>query len=382
MNWKFHRTTIFSIILSALLFNAQAQQKNASSSVPLPIVPMLIEYEYAPLYMMQFLNGHARYTQIEAVMNTNAPPVYQIVLTEKNGKRVWHSNVEAKTRSLAQLGRESHLTAIDYKTATDDSGRQIHGVAFRDKHGQSVRWRFIPASDPSERGSGLTPRGNAPGLRLDYRDLGTLAGEGTVAQFDEQIIEAEPWSERSSPPYFVGYRGSITLGHHSSALAFGREEWRVVSAPKTLREGAEWKLVNRHGQHERERKLHVTSLRGDDLTINESGGADSSLSLNARFRPEGWALRSLQLISGGQTMRLVFTPELNLAASGEAAFQIDQSNQQKLAHGIVIVQKQSDGARLRWQPKAPDWAKSKGFETVVKINAAEYVVETSPIAKN
>lgn len=382
MNRKFHRTTIFSIILSALLFNAQAQQKNASSSVPLPIVPMLIEYEYAPLYLMQFLNGHARYTQIEAVIGKGASPVYQVVLTEKDGRRVWYSNVEAKVKTLNALGREAHLAAIDYKAITGDGGRQTHGVAFRDKHGQAIRWRFIPASEPSERGAGLTPRGNVPGLRLEYRDIGTLAGEGTAAQFGEQVIEAEPWPERSSPPYFVGYRGSITLGHHGSALALGREEWRVVSAPDSLREGAEWKLVNQHGQHGRERKLRVTALRGDDLTLDESGGADSSLSLNARVTPAGWALRSLQLTSAGQTMRLAFTPELNLAASGETAFQLDQSNQPKLAHGTVTIEKQNGGARLRWQPKAPDWARAKAFETIIKITASGYTVEASPGGRN
>lgn len=377
MNRTFQQMASFSIILLALLFNAQGQQKPVSPT-PLPIVPLLIEYEYAPLYIMQFLNGHARYTQIEAVIGQNSPPVYQIVLTEKDGKRVWYSNVETKVKALAQLGRESHLAAIDYKAVTGDGGRQTHGVALRDKYGQTIRWRFIPASEPSERGAGLTPRGNVPGLRLEYREMGTLAGEGTAAQFGEQVIEAEPWPERSSPPYFVGYRGSITLGHHSGALAFGREEWRVVSTPDRLREGTEWTLVNQHG---RERKLRVTAMRGEEVTIQESGGVDAPLSLSARATPDGLALRSLQLGSAGQTMRLIFTPELNLAVSGEVAFQIDQSDQTKLAHGTVAIEKQSGGAKLRWQPKSPDWARVKAFESFIKINAGEYVVGVSTSAR-
>lgn len=375
MNRKLPRMMACAIALLASLFTVRAQQQPAAPArVLLPIVPLLVEYEYAPLYLMQFLNGHARYAQIEAVIGKGASPVYQVVLTEKDGRRIWYSNIEAKVKTLNALGREAHLAAIDYKAIRGDGGRQTHGVAFRDKHGQAIRWRFIPASEPSERGAGLTPRGNVPGLRLEYRDIGTLAGEGTAAQFGEQVIEAEPWPERSSPPYFVGYRGSLTLGHHGSSLALGREEWRVLSAPDGLREGAEWTLANQHG---RERKLRVTALRGDDLTLDESGGADSSLSLNARVTPEGWALRSLQLTSAGRTMRLAFTPELNLTASGEAAFQLDQSNQPKLAHGTVTIEKQNGGARLRWQPKAPDWARAKAFETIIKIAANGYTVEAS-----
>ncbi|NOT58894.1 MAG: hypothetical protein HOP19_01580 [Acidobacteria bacterium] len=352
-------------LLFAPLFIAEAQQQ--PTRVPLPIVPLLIEYEYAPLYLMQFLTGHARYTQIEAVISKSDA---QVILVEKDGRRVWYANTEAKVKALTQAGREAHLAAIDYQAIAGEAGRQTHGVALRDKHGQVIRWRFIPASEPSERGAGLTPLGNVPGVRLNYRDLGTLAGAGTAVQFDNQLIEAEPWPERSSPPYFSGYRGSLTLGLHSGTIALGREEWRVTLKPDSLREGAEWKLTNQFG---RERRWRVTALRGDEVTMTES---DGTLTLNARVAAEGLALRALQFGQGKQMMRIAFSPELDFASGGKptVTFQIDQSNQQKLAHGTVSVEKQGGGVSLRWQVKAPDWAKGKTFETLVTTLPDGYAV--------
>jgi hypothetical protein len=136
--------------------------------------------------LQQWPSGHPRYTLIEAIVAEGERPALQIILTEKDARRVWYANTEARVKSLVQAGREAHLAAIDYKAVPGEGGRQVYGPAFRDRHGQAVRWRFIPASVPSERGAGLTPMAAAPGLRLDYRDLGTLAGEGTAAQFDDR----------------------------------------------------------------------------------------------------------------------------------------------------------------------------------------------------
>jgi hypothetical protein len=371
--------TALALLIGCAFVGAQSANKPA----PLPIAPLLVEYEYAPLHLQQWLSGHPRYTLIEAVVAEGERPALEIILTEKDARRVWYANTEARIKSLVQTGKEAHLAAIDCKVVPGEGGGQVYGLAFRDKHGQAVRWRFIPASVPSERGAGLTPLAAAPGLRLDYRDLGTLAGEGTATQFDDRLFEADPWPERSAPPYFSAYRGSITLGRHSGVFAPGAETWRVIAAPGELREDAEWRLANEHG---RERRLRVRARKGDEAIIQElSGDADvqGTLELTLRVTPEGVALRALRLSSRARAMRLSFSPEfqLNPRDAAEVAWQVDQGEQRKIAHGVARAERSPDGVRWRWRPEAPDWARAKAWTTMLKLAANGYAIESSFPAK-
>jgi hypothetical protein len=287
-------------------------------------------------------------------------------------------------QALTRAGREAHLAAIDFKTASTDAGPQSYGLALRDKRGQEVRWRFLPATAPSERGAGLTALPGVLGLRLDYRVLGTAAGAGTAVQIGDRLSEAAPWPEISAPPYFVAHRGSVTLGRHLGALAIGKESWQLRAAPAELREGAEWKLVGDKG---RERVLRINARQGDLLTIGEISAASfqaATLSLQARATADVLAIQTAQLVSHAQTMRLSFKPELNLAAAGtgaEMTFQIDEGKAERVAQGVVILDRQSEAVRLRWQTKTPDWAKGRAIETTIKLTPNGYTIESAQAAK-
>lgn len=361
-------------------FSVSARQAPETRKPALiPILPLLVEYEYAPLSLMQWIDDHPQYTMIEAIVHQTATPLYQVVLTEKETRRrVYYCNIEAKVKELAREGREAHLAAIDFKIASNAEGPSSYGLALSDKRGQPVRWRFRPATAPSERGAGLTPLAAAPGLRLEYRDLGTAAGAGSAVQIGDKLSEAAAWPEISSPPYFVAYRGSMSLGRHIGALPIGKEDWRMTSAPAELREGAEWKLVNERG---RERTMKITARQGDLLSISEVGAPSfqsSILTLRALVIDDGLAIQSALLISGSQTMRFSFKPELNLAAapaagkSAEIAFQIDQGKVERIAQGVITLDRQGDALRLRWQPKAPDWARTRALETTIRLTTARH----------
>ena len=379
------------VVFALWIYHFSANARQASETkIPalIPILPLLIEYEYAPLSLIQWINDHPQYTMIEAIINQTGTPLYQVILTEKETRRrVYYCNVEAKVKELARDGLEAHLAAIDFKTASNAEGPQGYGLALSDKRGRPVRWRFLPATTPSERGAGLTPLAAAPGLRLEYRDLGTAAGAGSAVQIGDKVSEAAAWPEISSPPYFVAYRGSISLGRHIGALPLGKESWRVISAPVELREGAEWKLVNERG---RERALKITARQGDLLTISEAGASSfqpSILTLQTRVTDNGLAIQSVRETSGSQTMRLSFKPELNLAAApasgnrAETNFQIDQGNVERVAQGMVTLDRQGEALRLRWRPKAPDWARTRVLETTIRLttaaNAIGYTIETT-----
>jgi len=350
----------------------QSQREAQVARLPVPALPLIIHYEYVPHYFVQWLNDHPQYARIEAAVTDSEPPVFNLTLTEKgSGRRVSYCNAEARVKTLAQAGQEARLTKIDYRTTNNFGQLPSHEFSFTDERGQAAHWRFTLAAPVSERGAGLTEQEAGAGLMLIYRELGTAAGEGTAVQIGAKVSEAEPWTEISAPPYFVAYRGAYSDGIGIGALLPGQESWRVMAAPRELNEGAQWMLIDDRG---RTRQWRVTAKRGDELTIQEAGQA---LTLQARQTVSGFALRSITLASRSKTMRISITPELDLAASSGApvSFQIDLNGHNKIAHGSVAVEKRGAASSLRWQFKAPAWAKSRALTSTVTLNDNGYKVE-------
>lgn len=378
--------------LCLALFSADARQQSAAPEKPkpelavppIPVVPLIAEYEYAPVYFMQWINDSPRYSRIAASVVDGKPPSYLVVLTEKDSNRaVYYTNTAERAKALKAEGKEVFHTPIDFKEVRKVEQEVTFGIGFRDKHGQAVVWRFIPAnSNPSKRGAGLQPLAGMPGLHLRYSNLGTAAGAGTAVQIGDKVHEAEPWPQISAPPHFVAYRGSYAHGMELSAVLLGKESWRVVKAPAELREGASWTLTNDQG---RERLLQVKQVRGDELIINEQpapGVEGTTLNLQALRTPHGLALRSLTLNSRDRAMRVTFTPELNLtsdapAARAEAAYRIDLGTHEKVSQGVVSIERQANAVNLRWQPNSPDWAKSRALHTVINLTPSSYSIEVS-----
>ena len=378
--------------LCLALSGADARQQPASPEKPkqsstatlIPVVPLIAEYEYAPVYFMQWINDSPRYSRIAVSVGDGKTPSHLVVLTEKDSNRaVYYTNTAERAKALKAEGKEVFQTAIDYKEVRKVEETVTFGVGFRDQHGQAIRWRFIPAnSNPSKRGAGLQPLAAMPGLHLRYSNLGTAAGAGTAVQIGDKVHEAEPWPQISSPPYFVAYRGSYAHGMELSAVLLGKESWRVVKAPTELREGAQWTLASDLG---RERLLRVSEARGNELVISEQpapGFDGTTLNLHALLTPQGLALRSFTLNSHDRAMRVTFTPELNLttdapAARAESAYQIDLGTHEKVSQGVVSVERQANTVNLRWQPTSPDWAKSRSLRSAINLTPSGYSIEVS-----
>jgi hypothetical protein len=397
---KKRRGIVLAVVFTACalccaLFGANAQQppvsgnkKDASSAPPFPIVPFIAEYEYAPVYFMQWINDSPQYSRIAASVGAENPPVYLAVLTEKESNRpVYYTNSASRAKALKTEGKEAYHTPIDFKEVRKVEQELTIGFGFRDRHGQAILWRFIPAnSTPSKRGSGLQPLAAMAGLHLRFSDLGTAAGAGTAVQIGDKVYEAEPWPQISAPPYFVAYRGSYAHGMELSAILLGKENWRVIKAPSELREGMQWTLASDLG---RERELHVTQRRGDEVTISEklTPGLDAAtLELQAMLTPQGLALRSVTLNSRGRAMRVTFSPELNLLAQAppagvESTYQIDLGTHEKVSQGVVVVERLDKTINLRWQPKSPDWAKSRSLTTAINLSASGYSIEVTQQVK-
>src|SRR5262249_1788478 len=160
-----------------------------------------LSYEYAPVYMLQWLDDDPTYSLIEAVMKTGSSPIHQVMLTEKkSGRRVFYTDSEPKAKLLAASGKPVRVTPIQYKVSENLGEHPTHTVMLKDEAERQIEWRFIQASDPSERGKGLSAA--APPLEFLYRNLGTAAGEGTAIQIGQKVSQAKPWPEISAPPYF------------------------------------------------------------------------------------------------------------------------------------------------------------------------------------
>ena len=386
-----HRAVAIGVLLFWFSYQAagQAPQPAGTAALPPPIVPIIFEYDFAPLYFSQWELDDPNYSRISAIVTQGEAPVYVVILVEqKSGRPVYYSNSEAKVTALKRAGKIAHKTPIDFKVAKAVEQPSTYGLGLRDLHGRAILWRFTPATRPSERGAGLQPLANVPGLRLDYNELGTTAGAGTAVQIGDRVSEATAWPEISSPPYFVAFRGSHGEGRHLGALHLGSERWRVISAPNVataseLREGATWTLKETNG---RELVMRVTARQVDEITItetDESAAGLPRLELRARVMPQGFALREIRQTIGARTLRIAFLPELNLtsvtggAAPAEVNFEIDEGDHRRVIHGVVTIQSQDGALRLRWTPRAPAWAKSRGLLSTIRTDPGGYMIEVS-----
>jgi hypothetical protein len=357
--------------------NAELQQPSDSPTAIrqtaqnlLPLLPLQIEYEYVPSYFMQWLPGHSKYSQIEASFSDAEAQIITLVLTEKtSGRRVNYCNSEARVKALTNAGEAARIAKIDYRTSNKLGQLPAHEFAFTDEQNQPVRWRFTMAAPVSEQGAGLTPQENGAGWVLIYRDLGTAAGAGTAVQIGDQTITADAWTEISSPPYFIAYRGVYADGIGIAVILPVEEKWRVAASPADLKTGAKWTFENERGQT---KNFQVTEASGDELTVKEIGSQQSSpveTVMKLKQSAKGLLLRSVTLTSKNKTMQLNFSSDLDFNASTPAtvAFQINQNGHNKILHGSVSVEKKDDVVNLRWQPKSPDWAKSRVLNSSIRI---------------
>ncbi|HUK90743.1 MAG TPA: hypothetical protein VLZ81_10115 [Blastocatellia bacterium] len=323
---------------------------------------------------------------IEGEVRDGEPPIYQAALTEKKTQqKVYYSDSALRVQYLKTTGKRAFLTRIDFKAVKNSGEQPTYAFAFRDEKGTAVLWRFNPASDPTEQGAGLTPQTDAQGLLLLYRDIGTLAGQGSAVQIGDKLSEAAPWPEVSSPPYFVAFRGALAAGMHVGSLSPGEESWRLAAAPAALQEGAEWKFTTKSGT---ERQLRIISIKGDEMTISQTNDSGSltgqvRMTVSKANADKALALQSLSVVDGKHFMKIDFKPALTLPSPGaqnpssnsaETSFQIDEDGHRKVIEGKISVESDAGGARLVWKPQSPAWAKKHMLTTSLSFDADGYKI--------
>ena len=374
-------TTVF-LLLTLVCAAAPTQQEDSEKkeiAAVIPIVPFIVEYEYAPVYLSQDIKGHPTYWRISATFDPGDKSSLEIVLIEKGtNKRVYYCNSAINVAKRNINGDEAILTKIDFKPSKSDKDLPIYGFGFLDKNKQPVLWRVIPTGTPSIRGAGINNVRDTA-LRIEYRDIGTTIGEGAAVKIGDKVFEAEPWTAISAPPYFYAFHGSFTLGRHMGAIRTGREKWQVISQPTKLKKGEQWILKNGRGY---KRTLKIVSGKKDELVIDEKNSSNSNatlLRIVLHITPNGYNLRSVKTRSRKQEMLISFKPELPLlttdSADFEGKFMITQGAHKNVVVGKINRKQQANNVlSLKWQPTSPSWVKSKSFETKLKVNPNGYSI--------
>jgi hypothetical protein len=220
----------------------------------------------------------------------------------------------------------------------------------------TIRWGFVAYGPSSDRGAGPRIQAVSAGLLVSYNELGTTAAPSAVVQVGDKSYEVEEWPEISKPPYFVGYRGTFSEGITLGMLLNGSENWHLQSAPTELSEGAKWILID---DRKFVRQLQITAKHADELTISELADKtpwERAIEMVVKFDGQHFALKSMTQKAGTNSMRISFSPELNLAAqSGAAAtehtFQIDENAHQKVLQGTATLEVQDGTLILKLRPR-------------------------------
>lgn len=107
--------------------------------MPFPIIPIIGEYEYASQYFMQWITENPNYSMIEGIISMTTPPVYQVILTEKESKKkLYYCNSEAKIKGFARNGKLARRAEIDFRTSKQIGQMTAYAFGFRDATGQAI----------------------------------------------------------------------------------------------------------------------------------------------------------------------------------------------------------------------------------------------------
>ena len=347
-----------------------------------PIVPVLMDYEYADKYLLQFIDNIPGYQLIEAVITESRPPVCVVTVTGSGAQapRVFYTNSPVKARAIAALGKTAHVVPISYKTEHSLGEQPAFNIAFKGSRGEAIRWHFLLASEPTERGGGLTQ--SIPPLGFLHRRIATAAGEGTSVQIGDKVCQAKPWPEVSVVPYFVAYRGVYTVNSILGGLVPGGQSWREKSAPPSREIGSQWVLTE---GKENTRQFRIIAKQGNTLTIREVFNNRFAVptTLNVQETPQGLAFSSIAFSVGKKAMRLTVSPAFNVAGCPEGRssyrFQIDLAGQPKpIQEGALEVQRKDNVLELTWRASSPSWAKSRALRSRITLIESGYRIASWP----
>ena len=247
----------------------------AAQNIAPPSTGLLVQYQYWPVQYVQWVGTELPYSMIELDVDSGAKqPRYNVVLTERaSGKRIVYANSDALVAAAKAQGQDAYKTQIAFDAAEATTLGATSTLRLSLADGKPLQWRFVQGSDVSEQGAGLTALPQMAMPVFAYREQAAVAGEGTALQIGNTVSAAEVWTEISKPPYFIGYRGAMSLSAHTTVLAPGKQTWTVTTLPTEMRAGQTWELEGDRGNH---RTLRISKVDGAKFVITGTDRFDPS----------------------------------------------------------------------------------------------------------
>jgi len=377
---KTFRMTLAILALQTLLLGSahalQNQEKALMEAPPLP--PLLTQFEYWSQQYVQWPAATFPVWSIEVsefVDRDKKDPLYDVVIEDRKGHKRTHYLSDAVLIPKIHEG-EVHVTKINVKKISEDP--LTFEFSFVDEQKRPVFWRFVQGSEVSARGSGLTQiaRQDKRPLMLMYREQGAVAGQGTALQVGQEVSEAEVWKEISAPPFFVAYRGALTVGSEIAVILYGDVDWHVDQAPTSLAVGQKWKLSSKEQwggkAEEHGGTLEITKIAGSNYTFQFRADSFANSEIVAEATAGGWRVLSLANGTEEHGFAIAFTPGIITSAEGMSnqTFELRMGKSKKVGEGTITTSK-SDNGELEWiwRFKSPNWAKARSITQKIKTGS-------------
>ena len=158
-------------LAAALPLVAQTSPLVAQTPLAPPSTGILVSYQYWPVQYVQCVGSELPYSMIELDVDAGGKqPLYNVILTDRAGKRITYANTEGLVRAATAQGMEAHKAAIAFEPAEAQAVGAASTLRMTLADGRPLQWRFVQGSDVSEQGAGLTPLPNVAIPVLLYRE--------------------------------------------------------------------------------------------------------------------------------------------------------------------------------------------------------------------
>lgn len=307
-------------------------------TAPLPLAG--VYYRYWPEQMVQWVGPELPYSMIVAdIDDRGKQPIYDVQLIAKTGGAMVRYTNSAEELAIDQrAGFTVHQVAMQLDGPAEPATGAQYLLRFDTETGTPVVWQFVLGTDVSEQGSGLSPTGAKIPIVM-YREQGGLAGEGTALKIGNVTSVAEVWKEIAQPPYFVPYRGALSVGVHMLTFVPGSSVWKENGTTLTDEKGQSLAEVKNGDTVE----LTDKSL-GTVESYTTAGGGVSRVS----FGPVGGKVE--------HTIRLEFSPALTTGS--KSSVEVIAGKKSKVASGSVEASSApGDGVADTWSFSSPEGLK-------------------------
>jgi hypothetical protein len=372
-------------IASTFLFTAIAMASVAKAQTVViapPTTGLLVQYQYWPVQYVQWVGTELPYSMIELDVDTSAKqPLYNVVLTDRaTGKRIVYANADGLVAAAKAQGQDAYKTQIAFEAAETSNVGSASTLRLSLTDGKPLQWTFVQGSDISEQGAGLTPLPQMPIPIFAYRERAAVAGEGTALQIGDKVSAAEVWTEISKPPYFVAYRGAISLNAHTTVFSPGRETWTVVSSPADLKVGQAWELEGEHGNH---RTLRVAKADGAKFVITGSDRFAGAITftMECSRMDNGWSVERVRYapVADGEKhfLSMQFTAPLT-SASSTSNLDMMIGRKAKMASATLSLAGSPEDRTATLQMQSPAWVKGKTLTEETSTTANSMTIVAKP----